>query len=56
MPRVLPLLFAGLLVDGTGEMIGYAFGAGKAMRRLSDMEFHRERYLTKHDRLAEMET
>ncbi len=55
MPQVLPLLFAGLLVDGAGEMIGYAFGAGNAMRRLSDMEFHRERYLTKHDRLAEVE-
>jgi hypothetical protein len=55
MPRVLPLLFAGLLVDRTGEMIGYAFGAGKAMRRLSDMEFHRERYLTTHDRFAEEE-
>jgi hypothetical protein len=55
MPRVLPLLFAGLVVDGTGEMIGYAFGVGNAMRRLSDMEFHRERYLRKHDRLAEVE-
>lgn len=55
MPRVLPLLFAGLAVDGTGEMIGYAFGVGNAMRRLSDMEFHRERYLTKHDKFAEEE-
>jgi len=55
MPQVLPLLFAGLVVDGTGEMIGYAFGAGKAMRRLSDMEFHRERYLTEHDRHVEVE-
>ncbi len=55
MPRVLPLLFAGLVVDGTGEMIGYACGAGNAMRRLSDMEFHRERYLTKYDRVAEGE-
>ena len=55
IPRVLPLLFAGLVVDGVGEMIGYACGAGNAMRRLSDMEFHRERYLTKHDRLAEVE-
>jgi hypothetical protein len=55
MPRVLPLLFAALVVDGTGEMIGYACGVGNAMRRLSDMEFHRERYLTKHDRLAEVE-
>jgi glycosyl transferase family 2 len=55
MPRVLPLLFAGLVVDGTGEMIGYAFGPGNAMRRLSDMEFHRERYLTTHDRFADID-
>jgi hypothetical protein len=55
MPRVLPLLCAGLVVDGIGEMIGYVFGAGKAMRRLSDMEFHRERYLSAHDRLADID-
>jgi len=55
LPRVLPLLFAGLVADGTGEMIGYACGGGNAMKRLSDMEFHRERYLTKHDRSAEVE-
>ncbi len=54
-PRVLPLLFIGLVVDGAGEMIGYAFGGGQAMKRLSDMEFHRERYLTDRDRLAEVE-
>lgn len=55
MPRLLPLLFMGLVVDGTGEMIGYACGAGNSMKRLSDMEFHRERYLTQHDRLAEVD-
>ncbi len=52
---VVPLLFLGLVVDGTGEMIGYVFGAGNAMQRLSDMEFHRERYLTKQDRSATVE-
>jgi hypothetical protein len=55
LPRVLPLLFLGLVVDGMGEMIGYAFGVGQAMKRLSDMEFHRERYLTHRDRLADVE-
>jgi GT2 family glycosyltransferase len=55
LPRVLPALIAGLIVDGTGEMAGYALGAGGAMRKLSDMEFHRERYLCKRDKLAEME-
>lgn len=55
IPRLLPLLCAGLVVDATGEMMGYAFGAGQAMRRLSDMEFHRERYLSTHDRFADIE-
>lgn len=55
LPRVLPMLIAGLIVDGAGEMVGYVLGAGGAMRRLSDMEFHRERYLSKQDKLAEVE-
>jgi hypothetical protein len=48
--RVLPALAVGLAFDGAGEMTGYAFGAGRAMAKLSDMEFHRERYLAAHDR------
>jgi hypothetical protein len=50
LPRVLPALIAGLILDGAGEMVGYAFGCGNAMARLSDMEFHRDRYLAKRDR------
>lgn len=50
LPRLLPSLFVGLVFDGAGEMTGYAFGAGGAMAKLSDMEFHRERYMTDHDR------
>jgi hypothetical protein len=48
--RVLPTLMAGLILDGAGEMIGYAFGPGNAMAKLSDMEFHRDRYLAKWER------
>ncbi|HEY0404994.1 MAG TPA: glycosyltransferase [Pyrinomonadaceae bacterium] len=48
--RVLPALSVGLIFDGAGEMTGYAFGPGRAMAKLSDMEFHRERYLAAHDR------
>lgn len=48
--RVLPALFVGLMFDGVGEMVGYAVGPGTAMAKLSDMEFHRERYLAAHDR------
>jgi len=50
MPKVLPALFAGLAFDGAGELAGYAFGAGDAMRKLSDMEFHRGRYMAARDR------
>jgi hypothetical protein len=52
LPRVLPALIAGLIIDGAGEMVGYAFGPGNAMVRLSDMEFHRYRYLAKKDEAA----
>ncbi len=48
--RVLPLMFVALVIDGAGELIGYLAGAGDAMRRLTDMEFHRQRYLTAADR------
>lgn len=42
--RVTPVLFLGLLVDGFGQLAGYATGAGSAMRHLVDIEFHRVRY------------
>ena len=50
LPKVLPALVVGLLFDGAGECAGYALGAGDAMATLSDMEFHRERYLAARDR------
>jgi hypothetical protein len=50
LPRVLPALMLGLAFDGAGEMIGYAFGQGAAMVRLSDMEFHRERFMKERER------
>lgn len=42
--RGLPLLTIALTSDAAGEMIGYLFGSGEAMGRLTDMEFHRHRY------------
>lgn len=50
LPRVLPALFALLVFDGAGELVGYALGAGGSMRKLSDMEFHRGRYMAARDR------
>lgn len=47
--RALPLLGGLLLVDGLGELVGYWAGAGHAMARLTDMEFHRDRHLTAAD-------
>lgn len=49
LPRVAPALLTGLVVDGAGELVGYALGPGGAMATLSDMEFHRERYLDQQD-------
>lgn len=50
LPRLLPALFALLVFDGAGELAGYALGAGDSMRKLSDMEFHRGRYMAARDR------
>jgi hypothetical protein len=48
--RVWPLLFVLLMLDALGEMVGYLTGAGEAMAKLTDMEFHRDRHLTAADR------
>jgi hypothetical protein len=39
--RLLPVLFAGLLVDGLGQMFGYAAGAGDSIEKVANYEFHR---------------
>ncbi|MBW1859765.1 MAG: hypothetical protein JRI70_06745 [Deltaproteobacteria bacterium] len=49
--RVLPTSFIMLVFDGLGEMVGYLGGSGGAMQKLSDMEFHRERFLVDGDRV-----
>lgn len=49
LPRILPTLIAVLILDGAGEMVGYAFGPGHSMTRLADMEFHRDRHLREQD-------
>lgn len=40
---VLPLVIAGLAVSAAGEMVGYAVGAGDAIRKLCFLEFRPER-------------
>ena len=49
LSRLWPALLAGLIVDGAGELAGYLLGSGGAMAKLSDMEFHRERFLAEND-------
>jgi hypothetical protein len=49
-PRLLPLLFLGFVIDGCGEMVGYAAGGGGAVRRTSEFEFHRDRRLRPSER------
>jgi hypothetical protein len=49
-PFLLPTLWFGLLLDGMGQMAGYAWGEGVASRKSFYFEFHRERHLRKSDR------
>jgi hypothetical protein len=56
LPRLAPMLFAALVCDGAGEMVGYACGAGRAMAVLSDMEFHRQRYTKQSSRGRRVQT
>ncbi len=49
--RLSPALLVGLIFDGGGELAGYLLGPGRSMATLSDMEFHRERYLDERDQV-----
>ena len=50
LPRVLPILMVLLAFDGLGETVGYARGAGGSMQWLTDIEFHRQRFLENPER------
>jgi GT2 family glycosyltransferase len=50
LPRILPPLVIGLVLDGIGETVGYALGMGDVVEKLSDLEFHRGRHLNRRDR------
>ncbi len=43
--RCLPHLCLGLAMDGLGQLVGYAAGAGRSPDRLAGLEFHRVRHL-----------
>lgn len=44
---VWPVLLLGLGISAAGEMVGYVLGAGDAVERRCDLEFHRVRHLHK---------
>jgi hypothetical protein len=45
IPRIYPALLFGLILDGAGQMCGYAFGVGKTEQRLAQFEVDRLRHL-----------
>jgi len=43
--RLLPTVFVGLLVEGLGQMVGYAAGAGDSIEKVVKYEFHRVKHI-----------
>lgn len=39
----------GLILDGIGEMVGYAFGVSDSGQKLADLELHRRRHVVGRD-------
>ena len=50
--RALPVLAVGLALDGAGQMLGYALGAGSSGRALARFEFRRIDHVRGADRAA----
>lgn len=51
-PGFVAALLLMLVVDGFGETMGYAFGHGRSVERLTDLEFNRRRFLAVGDEAA----
>jgi hypothetical protein len=51
LPRVLPPVLLGLTVSALGEATGYLLGPGHAPEKVSAYEFHRDRHVTRRDRV-----
>lgn len=50
LPRILPALLFGLVLEAIGEVVGYAFGTGSASRFLDRFELDRLEHLTTSDK------
>jgi hypothetical protein len=48
--NILPVMVWFLMIDAMGEAVGYVWGAGAAALKITDYDFHRERFLNAHDR------
>lgn len=48
------VIFALLIFDAVGEAVGYAIGVGDQARRLSEIEYDRQRYLSARDTAAHL--
>ena len=49
LARVVPTLTLGLVLDGIGQMAGYALGAGEAHSKLAAYEWHRMKHTRRGD-------
>lgn len=49
-PKVLPALLAGFVLDGFGELLGYALGGGSSVEQVSRLEHDRDLYMRPEDR------
>src|SRR5271165_340546 len=49
-PLILPPIVVGLAAGAVGEMVGYVFGAGDAMRQAATIELFKLQHLTERDR------
>ena len=47
----LPALIIGLAIDGVGQMVGYALGAGNALGKVARYEVDRFKHVREQDRL-----
>lgn len=50
--RVLIAIIFGSILDGLGQLMGFAIGAGRSEEKLSAYEFHRHSHLSEKDRRA----
>lgn len=48
-PRVLPVVFALLVMTAWGEALGYARGAGRSLEELAELEVRRDRFMCRSD-------